>query len=690
MVSWRESIVLLIARAAVGSAINNMATPGVLSTDEWNEIIAASQSGAGFELGDPLLVVTTNQYLWIVVVGGLFAFFMAWGIGANDVANAFATSVGAGSISLLWACVIAGVMEFLGAVFLGSQVTDTVRKKIIDPGYFDIHKSNGSMNGPEVLMTAFLAALVSASIWLFTATAFGLPVSTTHSIIGALIGVGLVYGGGDAVIWISDGSGLSKLKGVVGVIASWFISPILSAVFALILFYIVRTFVLRAKNPVKAGFFFSPVLYGFAVTIVMFFIIYKGTPQFNLAEDLGVGGSLGVAFGAGALAGIFTWFFINPLLRRMLARWETNYLERLKNPNMPTKTNKVAGVLRKIGVNVEVTEQLSDEVLAMHDNSEKFDLKTERLFTWVQVFTAAFDSFSHGANDVANSIGPFAAIFSIYNASKLSNRTVFTEVDNVQDWIDAIDAGETFDGTSAGCIVDPIEDSVDADGKANYFACLGQSDVHFPSLTPYSADATNKPGMYASLDDNDEVQFLNTTCYSECTRGNYAVYDYSKQPVEVWILALGGAGIVAGLSMWGYKIIVVIGTKLTKMTPSRGFCIELGASICVLLASKLGLPVSTTHCQVGATMGVGLAEMKLNTVNWKTFVAIFAGWVMTLVFAALVSAGIFAFAINTPQKMSVDSSLNYCPGQNLFAITPPPADGSGPAIIQGIGCSGQA
>jgi len=107
---------------------------------------------------------------------------------------------------------------------------------------------------------------------------------------------------------------------------------------------------------------------------------------------------------------------------------------------------------------------------------------------------------------------------------------------------------------------------------------------------------------------------------------NYAVYNSQKQEVPLWILAMGGAGIVVGLAMWGYRIIVAIGMKLTKLTPSRGFSIEVGAAVTVILASRVGVPVSTTHCQVGSTLGVGMVELKGNTVNWKQFFGIAVGW----------------------------------------------------------------
>jgi len=330
---------------------------------------------------DSLDVDSVGNYRWIVILGGFLAFAMAWGIGANDVANSFATSVGAGSLTLRWACIIAGVMEFLGAFLMGSNVTDTVRKKIIDPSVFDPTSEGGAQNGPEILMTGFLVALITATTWLILATYLSLPVSTTHSIIGSLIGVGLAYRGGSAVVWISSGSGFKKLKGVVGVVLSWVISPVLSAIFAVSIFLVVRTLVLRSKNPVRNGFLFLPLFYMMTISVTIFFIIYKGSPKFKLDKKFSVGQAVGIALGSGAGAALLAWWFVIPQAKARIDRWEQKELEKLRN---------------------------------IHDNVEKFDPKAEQLFTWLQVFTAAFDAFAHGANDVANSIGPFASIYQLY------------------------------------------------------------------------------------------------------------------------------------------------------------------------------------------------------------------------------------------------------------------------------------
>ena len=636
---------------------------------------------SNLNLIDGVAVDSVDRYLWMVVVGGILAFAMAWGIGANDVANAFSTSVGAGSLSLKWACVIAAVMEFSGALLMGGSVTDTVRKKIIDVDVFDPSAEGGAANGPELLITGFLVALLAATTWLIIATYFSLPVSTTHSIIGALVGVGLAYRGGSAVVWISSGDGFDKLKGVVGVILSWVISPILSAILAVIMFFIVRTLVLRRKQPLKKGFIFMPVFYGLTIAITIFFIIYKGDKRFSISDKLSVGAAVGVAFGGGAIAAILSWIIIVPLAKVYVEKWAQRQEELEKNPDAAkaaaTENSKVDNALAKVGINVNIEEELSDDVLRMHDNVEKFDPKTERLFSWIQIFTAAFDSFAHGANDVANAIAPFVSIFQLH-----ANNGMISKLNSNKFESDGTYSGGELNNNSFE-IDDAIPDHEAFCGERDddkYYSCLSNTDSNYPFFTGSAPGA--KRGKFSVYNEEGQYQNEEKVCFTECRPDNAVEYGTNKQTVPLWILALGGIGIVAGLAMWGYRIIVAIGVKLTKLTPSRGFSIELGAAITVIIASRIGLPVSTTHCQVGATMGVGLIEFKKSTVNWKQFIFICIGWVFTVIFTGLVSAGLFALMTNTPLSYGVGAKLNYCPGENLFVFN------EEQQAFQGIACSG--
>eukprot|EP00178_Gracilaria_changii_P005819 TRINITY_DN198_c0_g1_i1.p1 TRINITY_DN198_c0_g1~~TRINITY_DN198_c0_g1_i1.p1 ORF type:complete len:655 (+),score=133.48 TRINITY_DN198_c0_g1_i1:222-2186(+) len=651
-----------------------MSSPSL--TYNWLDVSSGSPT---FSLGAAAEINSVEKYYWMVVVGGILAFAMAWGIGANDVANAFATSVGAGSLSLKWACVIAAVMEFAGALLLGGNVSDTVRKKIIDPDVFDPNAPNGSLNGPEMLMTGFLVALMAATTWLVIATYLSLPVSTTHSIIGSLVGVGIAYRGASTVNWWEGDGFKDKLKGVVGVILSWIISPLLSAVFAVIFFFIVRTLVLRRKEPVKNGLIFMPLFYGFTVALAVFFIIYKGDSRFDIAEDLGAGPCVGIALGTGAAVTILSYFTIVPLAKRHLKRWEVRQQEAAENPEAAEKakekSNKVDAALKKVGVNVSIEEDLSEDVVRIHENVEKFDPKAEQLFTWIQIFTAAFDSFAHGANDVANAIAPFASIFQLHRNHGIISKLNVDEFGSDGTYR----GGGDLDGQTFGEGDDvPNQDTFCGEfEEQEYFRCGPRA---FPFLQPERSGSASR--SFDRYDDSGLFE-ARATCHTECNRGSASSFDSFKQEVPIWILAMGGFGIVLGLAMWGYRIILAIGVKLTKLTPSRGFAIEIGAAITVLIASQIGIPVSTTHCQVGATVGVGLIELKKATVNWKQFLFICIGWVFTVVFTGLVSAVIYLIITRSPMNFPADAeTLDYCPGQRLFLLD------ASDNTFRGISCSG--
>lgn len=559
-----------------------------------------------------------------------------------------------------------------------------MRKKIIDVELFDPANA-GASNGPELLMLGFLSALAASSVWLVVATYFGLPVSTTHSIIGSLVGVGLAFRGTGAVIWLSSGSGLKRLKGMLGVILSWVVSPVLSGIFGVIIFLIVRTTVLRAANPYKNGFIFLPFFYAFTVAITIFFIIYKGSPNLNLDEKFTALEASGIAIGGGLLVSLISWWTVIPAAKRFVDRWEERQVEMMKNPEMKAKESKVNAALAKVGINVDsqgMHDDLSDDVVAMHDNAEKFDPKAEQLFSWLQVFTAAFDSFAHGANDVANSIGPFSSIYQLFKSNGAIAKVGVTKFEESGTYTDGPLEGQSYaeddlvpDGSSF-C-------GTNADG-VKFYQCT--STPRFPEVRSFPEAVSGTAQEFSLYNDAGDLTGETATCHTDCTQGNFADYGSNKQDVPVWILALGGLGIVLGLAMWGYRIIVAIGMKLTKLTPSRGFAIEVGAALTVILASRIGLPVSTTHCQVGSTIGVGVVELKGNTVNWKQFVGIAVGWIFTVIFTGALAAAIFSFASYSPQIFDQPQELNYCPGEQLFVLDD--VTNSAAPVFRGIRCSG--
>lgn len=401
-----------------------------------------------------------------IALATIFGLFMAWGIGANDVANAMATSVGSKVLTIRRAVIVAAVFEFAGAVLAGGGVTSTIRKGIVE--------SQTLANDPQLLIFGMLASLLAAGVWLLIATRKGWPVSTTHSIVGAIVGFAAVGVGMNAVHWSKVGT----------IVASWVVSPIVAGVIAYLIFTSAQALILEHRDPLDRAKRWVPVymfLAGFVVTVVT---LYKGLAHIGL--DLG----LVQIYGGAALAGV------------------------------------VIAIIGKLFIS---------RIQVDADADREFHFATvEKVFSVLMVVTACCMAFAHGSNDVANAIGPVAAVISVAQTG-----------------------------------------------------LVGQ-----------------------------------------------------QSAVSIWVLLLGGAGIVIGLATFGRKVIQTVGESITHLTPSRGFAAELAAASTIVVASGTGLPISTTHTLVGAVLGVGLAR-GIAAINLKVVRDIFFSWLVTVPAGAVLAIAFF-------------------------------------------------
>jgi sodium-dependent phosphate transporter len=524
-----------------------------------------------------------RRYSWIVVFGAIAAVFAAFGIGANDVANAYATSVGSKALTIKQACFLAVIFEFAGAVLAGSSVAETIRSGIADATCFQ-----ESYMDAALLMYGNLCVVGAMGFWLLLATFLEMPVSTTHTVCGGLVGMAIVTKGDGCVVWYKE-SGADKLfipGGITGIVLSWVISPVLSGIVAVILFLLVRTLVLRSSNSFNRAINFYPCLIWAAVWINAFFIVSKGISKkicpktYTIWICKGTGGKvdgwIAMAFSCGL--GLAAALICIPLYQRIRRAVTFEFSEEgITKKEAGVKAKKAATEARAaaadeatgmnraclqakncclLSVNHDVHEihagtAASQTVTDIHAHAEKFDPKAEAVFRYIQIFTAICDSFAHGANDVANAMGPFMAIYAAYT----------------------------------------------------------------------SGEIVSKPDL-----------------------GNDAY----------WMLALGGIGIGLGLLLYGYKIMEAIGVKLAVITPSRGFAIELGAAIVIIIGSYIGLPLSTTHCQVGATTGVALLEGSKG-VNKFVLGKAALGWILTLIVAGVGAGIIVAQGVHAPLAGSFDA-----------------------------------
>ena len=471
------------------------------------------------------------MYTWIVVTGGLFAFIAAMGIGANDVANAYATSVGSKALTIKQAVLCATVFETSGAILMGSHVTNTIRKGIADYECFE--------DDPGALMYGCMWVCFCVGVWLFIACKYEMPVSTTHSCVGGMIGMTIALKGTQCVIWYEPREMFPYIGGVSGIIISWILSPVFSGIISSTLFGVMRKFILRSSQSFNRTTYLFPVLIGTTITLNTFFIIYKGAKGLGLDETPMSQATI-ISFGVGGVTAIiiypFTTYIRDTVIKRIKQEEKTIDLHKselgvlTEEAYTPNCCDIVSHINTNLKVNINDIISNDNTVSDIHNNAEKFDEATEEYFKSLQIFTAMCDSFSHGANDVANAIGPFAAIYMI--------------------------------------------------------------------------------GRDAHVNNKNEL-------------GNDAY----------WILALGGVGISFGLLIYGYKIMQTIGLKLCKITPSRGVAIELSSALVIITGSRLEIPLSTTHCQIGATIGVAALEdpHKCSGINGKILIRTIVGWILTLV-----------------------------------------------------------
>jgi len=395
----------------------------------------------------------------LFVLACVFGLFMAWGIGANDVSNAMGTSVGARALTLKQAICIAMLFEFAGAYLAGGEVTETIRSGIVELDVMAQH--------PDLFVYGMLASLLAAGSWLLIASMLGWPVSTTHSIVGAIIGFAAVGISADAVQW-------SKVWGIVG---SWVITPVIAGVLSYWIFRSVQRLILHTDDPFANAKIYIPYYMfavGFLLSMVTIlnglkYVFTKHQLEFSFLD------AVVIATGIGA----------------MVAALGIYLLSRITEDKTADKSRRFASV--------------------------------ERVFGVLMIFTACAMAFAHGSNDVANAVGPVAAVISVIKSG-------------------AVEA---------------------------------------------------------------------------------------NAPIESWILLLGAVGIVIGLATYGYKVMLTIGKKITELTPSRGFAAEMSAAATVVIASGIGLPISTTHTLVGAVLGVGLAR-GIGALNMRVIGGIFASWIITL------------------------------------------------------------
>ncbi|XP_029024790.1 sodium-dependent phosphate transporter 1-B [Betta splendens] len=674
-----------------------------------------------------------TDYMWLLIVGFIIAFILAFSVGANDVANSFGTAVGSGVVTLRQACILATVFETLGSVLLGAKVSETIRKGIIDVGMY-----NGS---EHVLMAGSVSAMVGSAVWQLAASFLKLPISGTHCIVGATIGFSLVAKGQQGVKWLE----------LLRIVASWFLSPLLSGIMSGVVFYFVRMFILRKKDPVPNGLKALPVFYAITLGINLFSIMFTGAPMLGF-DKIPWWGTLLISLACSLLTGIVVWFIVCPLLKKKIERdikssspSESPLMEKreLREAHCPIlkQTSKQTSTTEAVSQNSSAQTQTAPEerrVAFDIGDSDDVDNNKERKVAFDIGDSDDTDCGSaNGApksnNQVQHSNGstntPHQVQFN--DQVQFNNRpaqmpsngysqyhTVHKDSGLYKDLLHKLHLAKVGDCMGeAGdrpirrnnsytsytmAIIGMHGDFKHKEGdfrasedgaKDSGSGSQDRKRVRMDSYTSYCnavAEHTTPEGVgdgdvtlemgkedagssQSSLDedrleaDKPEVstlfQFLQilTACFGSFAHGGndvsnaigplvalWLVYETSSvtsnAATPIWLLLYGGVGICAGLWVWGRRVIQTMGRDLTPITPSSGFSIELASALTVVVASNIGLPVSTTHCKVGSVVAVGWLRSR-KAVDWRLFRNIFMAWFVTVPISGLISAAIMAIFI---------------------------------------------
>ncbi|KAL2138195.1 hypothetical protein VTI28DRAFT_7293 [Corynascus sepedonium] len=590
-----------------------------------------------------------HQFDYIFAVGIIFAALDAWNIGANDVANSWATSVASQSVTYLQAMFLASVMEFAGCVGVGARVADTIRTKIVDTTLF--------ADDPAMLMLGMVCAVVASSIYLTFATRVGMPVSTTHSILGGVIGMGVASVGANGVQWVGSGSGTGAINsGVVQVFLAWIIAPGLAACFASILFLITKYTVLLRRNPAIWALRVVPIYFALTAMLLTMLLLWKGGGyEVNLTEPEIAGTIVGV----GAAFSLLISITLVPWMYRVVIKedWQLRWyhiplgLLLLRRGDVPPAPEDAGPAIKDY-----YEGRMTKEELEAKKANQRGD---------VEILGGSGDAADKTANGeaaaaaekAANVDGSDAASAERPNQSPLANvrkppkKLVGPKPDGkwyegrVLFWyvkwalLRGIDQEVVHAESTHSKLAKGLEEvhahAQHFDNRTEYmYSFLQIMTAATASFTHGANDIANAIGPFA-------------TVYQIWSEG--ALPATGKSEVPVWILCFGGAMLVIGVWTYGYNIMRNLGNRLTLQSPSRGFSMELGSAITVILATRLKLPISTTQCITGATVGVGLCSGTWRTVNWRMVLWIYLGWFITLPVTGIISGCLMGIIINAPR-----------------------------------------
>ncbi|XP_023814697.1 sodium-dependent phosphate transporter 2 isoform X1 [Oryzias latipes] len=668
-----------------------------------------------------------ESYLWLVILGFVIAFILAFSVGANDVANSFGTAVGSGVVTLKQACILASIFETLGSILLGAKVGETIRKGIIDVSFYN--------DTVPILMAGEVSAMVGSAVWQLIASFLKLPISGTHCIVGATIGFSMVAIGTKGVQWMQ----------LVKIVASWFISPLLSGLMSGLLFLLIRYFILSKEDSVPNGLRALPVFYASTIGINTFSIMYTGAPLLGL-EMLPVWAIFLITLAGSLVCAGLVWKFVCPWMRKKIAsrlkkeqalsRISVESLDKIPEEEeeeespvfkeLPGAKGTDEAVLPLTGSTSDRGPRDSGGELTNLGNGGHV-LPNGRVYGRTHSMTNgslkspiangsfSFDGHMRSDGQVYHTVHKDSGLYKDLlhkihlGRTEDNERTVSGAPDNNYRLLRRNNSYTCYTAAICGMPVQPIKRSESRDdseklvgeagGRSNSVS-YSKKRIRYDSYSSYcnavaeaeieaeeggvemklatelegvTEDGAPAPEPLDDLEDHEEdkdksevfllfhfLQIL-TACFGSFAHGGndvsnaigplvalWMIYEQGgvmqDAATPIWLLFYGGVGICAGLWVWGRRVIQTMGKDLTPITPSSGFTIELASALTVVLASNIGIPVSTTHCKVGSVVAVGWIRSK-KAVDWHLFRNIFLAWFVTVPVAGLFSAAVMALFV---------------------------------------------
>lgn len=581
-----------------------------------------------------------HQYDYIFAIGTLFAMLDAFNNGANDVANAWATSVSSRSISYRMAMVCALVFELLGALTVGARTADTIKNGIIPNSAFQ--------GNAGVQMLAFTCALAGASTWVMWCTRHSAHVSSTYSLISAVAGVGVATVGASSVQW-----GWNQGKGLGAIFSGLALAPFCSAAFGAITFMLIKCVVHIRKNPVPWAVWTSPFFFLIAGTVCSLSIVYKGSPNLNLNKRPAwfiASVTVGTGVGLCLLAALFfvPWLHCKVIKKdQSLAAWEV-----IKGPMLWRRPYSAEADAAK------VPDYSADRHDDESDGSSMRDEKDADMISPVEEVAPVkthkemqkdADARFHAKLRLQkgpmgwamrhlhnNPMGP-GMIYEMHNLKMFAKRVpamiVVAALYGMNYDIHAAQMG--IEGTPEGRRMEIVYAHAKRypNEVEHTYSFIQLITACTASFAHGANDIGNAVAPWAVI-------------YSAWSTGDAAA---SKLPVATWQIAVLALVLILGFVTYGYNIMRVMGNKLTYHSPSRGTSMELGAAITILIFSQYKLPVSTSMCITGATVGVGLMNGTLKAVNWQRVGLLFLSWVVTIPIAGTLAGVPMAIILNGPR-----------------------------------------